>query len=99
MPTTLIGGPYFRGGGNNDSRTYGVSQDGKRFLMIKEDVAPEQSAARIVVVQNWFEELKRLVPIARQQGPAVPVQLGVKMRTSGLTSRSPRCIKPLGYLT
>jgi hypothetical protein len=43
---------------------YDVSADGKRFLMIKEtSVADEPpSSARIILVQNWFEELKRLVP-------------------------------------
>ena len=55
-------GPYFRWGGGNDSRTYDVSADGKRFLMIKQDVSADQPAARIVVVQHWVEELKRLVP-------------------------------------
>lgn len=41
---------------------YDVSADG-RFLMIK-DAAADQTAtpATIVVVQNWHEELKRLVP-------------------------------------
>ena len=45
-------------------RTYDVSLDGQRFLMIKRSEAPAQNppARRIVVVQNWFEELKRLVP-------------------------------------
>jgi serine/threonine-protein kinase len=45
-------------------RMYDVSADGKRFLMIKEtSVADEPpSSARIILVQNWFEELKRLVP-------------------------------------
>jgi hypothetical protein len=41
-------------------RNYDVAPDG-RFLMIKEgsnDRAPEP----IIVVQNWAEELKRLVP-------------------------------------
>ena len=44
-------------------RTYDVSPDGRRFLMIK-PVGPEQPSAptRIIVVQNWTEELKRLVP-------------------------------------
>ncbi|HLG56362.1 MAG TPA: protein kinase [Vicinamibacterales bacterium] len=37
-------------------RNYDVSPDGQRFLVIKE------SGSHIVVVQNWFEELKRLVP-------------------------------------
>jgi eukaryotic-like serine/threonine-protein kinase len=61
-PTKLIDGPYFHGGGGNDSRLYDISPDGKRFLMIKQDVSPNQPAARIVVVQHWLEELKRLVP-------------------------------------
>jgi eukaryotic-like serine/threonine-protein kinase len=40
---------------------YDVSPDGQRFLMLE---PMEQTAAltQIVVVQNWFEELKRLVP-------------------------------------
>ena len=39
---------------------YDVSHDGKRFLMVK-PVDPSQ-ATEITLVQNWFEELKRLVP-------------------------------------
>jgi serine/threonine-protein kinase len=48
------------------SRTYDVSPDGRRFLMIKE-VTPEQDAAdgKIVLVQNWLEELRRLAPPRR----------------------------------
>ena len=61
-PTRLFEAPYFRGGGGSDSRIYDVSPDGKRFLMIKQDVSANQPAARIVVVQHWLEELKRLVP-------------------------------------
>ena len=38
---------------------YDVAADG-RFLMIEED--PDDSV-RVIVVQNWFEELKELVPI------------------------------------
>jgi Tol biopolymer transport system component len=64
-PTKLIEAGYFRAGGGNDSRMYDVSPDGKRFLMIKQDVSPNQRAPRIVVVQNWLEELKRLVPTTR----------------------------------
>ena len=45
-------------------RAYDVSPDGQRFLMIKEGAAGTETAppASIVVVQNWLEELKRLVP-------------------------------------
>ena len=42
-------------------RSYDLSRDGQRFLMIKEggfDAAPPS----IIVVQHWVEELKRLVP-------------------------------------
>jgi Tol biopolymer transport system component len=40
---------------------YDVSPDGQRFLMLKPS---EQGASltQIIVVQNWFEELKRRVP-------------------------------------
>ena len=44
-------------------RTYDVSPDGQRFLMIKNGTtdgnAPPPS---LVVVEHWFEDLKRLVP-------------------------------------
>jgi serine/threonine-protein kinase len=63
-PTTLFEGRYFLGGATF-LRTYDVSPDGRRFLMIKlggggsdETAAP----ASLIVVQHWFEELKRLVP-------------------------------------
>jgi serine/threonine-protein kinase len=44
-------------------RSYDISPDGRRFLMIKE-VGPDGTAqpTSLVVVQHWFEELKRLVP-------------------------------------
>ena len=40
---------------------YDVSRDGQQFLMVQSEAARE--GASLVVVQNWFEELKRLVPI------------------------------------
>jgi hypothetical protein len=45
-------------------RMYDASRDGKRFLMTQENsVAGEQSqSARLVIVLNWFEELKARVP-------------------------------------
>ena len=39
---------------------YDISPDGQRFLMIKS--AEGSQSLQINVVQNWFEELKRLVP-------------------------------------
>ena len=68
-PTTVLDGQYLLGGALFGGapflvRTYDVSLDGKRFLMIKEAGAtgPAVAPASIVVVQNWTEELKRLVP-------------------------------------
>ena len=44
-------------------RHYDVSPDGKRFLMIKEGGAGDETTpAELILVQNWFEELTRLVP-------------------------------------
>jgi serine/threonine-protein kinase len=49
---------------NSPGRTYDVSPDGRRFLMIKPVAGAEQNTApqSITVVQNWFEELTRRVP-------------------------------------
>ena len=41
---------------------YDISPDGQRFLMIKAAEEEEGQQGQINVVQNWFEELKRLVP-------------------------------------
>jgi eukaryotic-like serine/threonine-protein kinase len=46
-------------------RNYDVSPDGRRFLMLKVGSgagAQNTPPARFVIVENWFEELKRLVP-------------------------------------
>jgi serine/threonine-protein kinase len=46
-------------------RMYDISRDGQRFLMFKGDDSNQQAvpAAQIVVVQSWFDELRRLVPV------------------------------------
>jgi len=61
-PSKLFEGRYGAAAGQS-GRTYDVAPDGKRFLMIKA-VGADQAAApmSLVVVQNWLEELKRLVP-------------------------------------
>jgi eukaryotic-like serine/threonine-protein kinase len=50
--------------GGEPGRMYDVSADGQRFLMIKETGGADDRppSARIILVQNWLEELKRLVP-------------------------------------
>ena len=57
--TKLFEGRYYVGGAANVGRTYDASPDGQRFLMMKADTNTPTS---LVVVLNWFEELKRLVP-------------------------------------
>jgi serine/threonine-protein kinase len=59
IASSLASAPGVSSGG----RVYDVSADGQRFLMIKEGETDQTAAApEIVVVQNWLEELKRLVP-------------------------------------
>ena len=49
-----------------EGRSFDVSPDGNRFIVIKERTAetPESRTepSEIVVTMNWFEELKRLAP-------------------------------------
>jgi eukaryotic-like serine/threonine-protein kinase len=60
---TLVRGSYYVGGMGAFGRTYDASVDGKRFLMIKQEAGTTvMSVPTITVVQNWSEELKRLVP-------------------------------------
>ncbi len=40
---------------------YDVAPDGQHFVIL--DANPDSPAREINVVLNWFEELKRLVPI------------------------------------
>ncbi len=55
----LFEGSYQQSG--NGGFTYDVSNDGQRFLMVQTD-PDEWIVKELVVVLNWFEELKRLVP-------------------------------------
>lgn len=64
MPACLIKGTYF----NETGPQWDVTPDGNRFLMLKPAgengaAAGDQTRPQIVFVQNWFEELKRLVPV------------------------------------
>ena len=65
-PAALIpGGSYLTQTAFHRGRTYDVSLDGSRFLRIKvNDGSPTVSGAprHFVIVQNWFEELKRVAP-------------------------------------
>jgi Tol biopolymer transport system component len=54
VPAKLFDGRYYMATAQSLGRTYDVSPDGRRFLMIKPDVGPPAS---IMVVLNWFTEL------------------------------------------
>jgi eukaryotic-like serine/threonine-protein kinase len=63
-PTKLFDQPYSRYLAAPSGRSYDVSADGKRFLMIKNNAGDQAStSASIVVVLNWSEELKQRVPM------------------------------------
>ena len=52
---------------NTRDRSFDISPDGQRFLMFQEGAAsgaddPFAGLTRLIVVQNWFEELKARVP-------------------------------------
>jgi serine/threonine-protein kinase len=60
-PPAQILPPRYYDGTGLIGRTFDISSDGQRFLMIKESGSQSESS-QVVVVQNWFEELQRLVP-------------------------------------
>lgn len=57
----LFEGPYLE-----QSHNYDVSGDGERFLMVKRESETSSTSigggSDLVVVLDWFDELKRLVP-------------------------------------
>ena len=66
-PHTIIDRPGYVGAPATpvglSGRSYDVSTDGQRFLMIKQPSSADAAGpAQIVVVLNWIQELKRLVP-------------------------------------
>jgi eukaryotic-like serine/threonine-protein kinase len=59
-PTVLFAGPYPDNPGYTRPRSYDASRDGERFLMTKLPTGlPEP---RVMVVVNWFDELRAKVP-------------------------------------
>jgi serine/threonine-protein kinase len=60
-PVKVLSSAYFTG---SPQRTYDVTRDGQKFLMIKEVPSADRASTppSIVVVLNWTEELKQRVP-------------------------------------
>jgi len=50
-------------------RGYDLSLDSQRFLMVKFGERKSTPVTELMVVQNWFEELKRLVPTGSKTRP------------------------------
>ena len=62
-PVVLFSGPYRAGEMVLDLPwPYDVSDDGQRFLIIKEATGAEAASNDIVLVQHFDEELTRLLP-------------------------------------
>ena len=62
-PEVLFRGAYSGGVQGSAGRVYDIAPDGERFLMIRQGTAEETGTLTdIILVENWFEELKRLVP-------------------------------------
>jgi len=66
-PTFTVGVPrqLFEGrfGATSGIRSYDVTADGKRFLMVQQKERPPVAAAEMILVQNWIEEVKARVPV------------------------------------
>jgi serine/threonine-protein kinase len=66
-PTRVFEAKYFVGDRDVGGRSYDVSPDGQRFLMIKDPAGTDQpsasTSANLVVVLNWSAELKQRLPI------------------------------------
>ena len=56
-PDYELGGPI---------RSYDLSLDGQRFLVVKKEQRKPTPVTEMILVQNWFEELKRLVPAGKK---------------------------------
>lgn len=59
----LFQSPNF--GGTGHVRCWDISLDDQRFLMVKRERFPLKPVTEMIFVQNWFEELKRLVPTGK----------------------------------
>ena len=61
IPVRLLDGPYVVG---ERRRTFDLSPDGQRLLMLKESAGADapSNQSQVILIQNWFDELQRLVP-------------------------------------
>jgi len=64
QPVQIFQGPYYVPRTGSPRAQFDVTPNGERFLLLASASGTDTSEARsrIVVVQNWFDELKRRVP-------------------------------------
>ncbi len=62
-PVALFHGPYSRGYHWTEPTSYDVTQDGARFVLVRRPA--NMPPRRVIVVLNWFEELRRRMASAR----------------------------------
>jgi serine/threonine-protein kinase len=61
-PELLFEVPYYVARSGSPRAQYDVTHDGKRFLMLSTPTAAAADRPRLIIVQNWMEEVKRLIP-------------------------------------
>ncbi len=63
-PEVVLEQAYWFRAGKFVGRTYDISPDGTRFLMIEaSSPSAEAEPMQLILVQNWLDELQRLVPV------------------------------------
>ncbi len=64
QPMLLLEKPFYVAPTGSPRPQYDVSADGQRVLMLANAGDPSAaSRSRLVVVQHWFEEIKRAIPV------------------------------------
>jgi hypothetical protein len=63
-PRLLFKKPQLDWGSVN--RSYDLSLDGRRFLMVKQEQRKPTPVTEMTLVENWFEEIKRLSPTGKK---------------------------------
>ena len=62
-PVELFQGPFYIAPSGSPRPQYDVTPDGQRFLMLTRAADSSTAGPTVVVVQNWLEEVRRLVPV------------------------------------
>jgi len=62
-PATIVKEGYATATPVNPGRTYDISADGQRFLLVKAETVPNVPPPQLIVVPHFDEELRRLAPV------------------------------------